>query len=260
MTDAKRINTVSLNDLTLGYGQRRLFCNANVGFGWGEFTALVGRNGSGKSTLLRTIAALSKPVGGTISVCGRELSTLSQREVAERIAFVSTDEVKVPDLRVVDLVSIGRAPYTNWAGSLTDNDRAVVAKSLELVGMTSFGEASVDSLSDGERQRVMIARALAQDTPVVLLDEPTAFLDLPNKYEICLLLSRLAHIEGKCVIFSTHDLQIALELCDTIAMIDDGEFRYGTADMLVQSGALQHMFDRTQLEFNAVERTVRLKK
>jgi iron complex transport system ATP-binding protein len=126
--------------------------------------------------------------------------------------------------------------------------------------MEDFAEASMDSLSDGERQRVMIARALAQDTPIILLDEPTAFLDLPNKYEICLLLKRLAHKEGKCILFSTHDLSIAIELCDTIAMIEGGEFHYGTAEMLIEGGAMQRLFESTQIEFDRQRGNVRLKK
>ena len=126
--------------------------------------------------------------------------------------------------------------------------------------MQGFEQASMDSLSDGERQRVMIARALAQDTPIILLDEPTAFLDLPNKYEICLLLKRLAHQQGKCIIFSTHDLSIAIELCDTLAMIEGGKFHHGTADMLIESGRMQSLFRSTQIEFDADRRNVRLKK
>ena len=256
----KRINTVELDSVTLGYGSRVLMAEASVGFGWGELTALIGRNGTGKSTLLRTIAALAKPQSGHITIEGKDINSLSRKEIAARIAFVSTEDVRVQNLHVWDVVSLGRAPYTNWVGRLTDEDEEVVRKSLELVGMSGFEEASMDSLSDGERQRVMIARALAQDTPIILLDEPTAFLDLPNKYEVCLLLKRLAHKEGKCIIFSTHDLSIAIELCDTIAMIEGGKFHHGTAEMLISSGQMQQLFNTTQIEFDAERGNVRLKK
>lgn len=256
----KRIYTIELHGVTLGYGERVLMANASVGFGWGELTALIGRNGTGKSTLLRTIAALAKPQRGVITIAGRDVASLTMKEVAGQIAFVSTDDVRVQNLHVWDVVSLGRAPYTNWVGRLTAEDRAKVEESLRLVGMEQFAEASMDSLSDGERQRVMIARALAQDTPIILLDEPTAFLDLPNKYEICLLLRRLAHKEGKCILFSTHDLSIAIELCDTIAMIEGGEFRYGTAEMLIEEGAMQRLFESTQIEFDRERGNVRLKK
>lgn len=258
--NTERIYTIELHDVTLGYGERVLMADANVGFGWGELTALIGRNGTGKSTLLRTIAALARPQSGVITIQGDNVAELSMREVASRISFVSTDDVRVQNLHVWDVVALGRAPYTNWVGRLREEDRAKVQEALALVGMSAFAEASMESLSDGERQRVMIARALAQDTPIILLDEPTAFLDLPNKYEVCLLLRRLAHEQGKCILFSTHDLSIALELCDTIAMIEGGEFHYGTAEMLIESGAMQRIFERTQIEFDREKGNVRLKR
>lgn len=260
MADMERIYTIELHDVTLGYGERVLMADASVGFGWGELTALIGRNGTGKSTLLRTIAALAKPQSGRITIGGMDASELTMREVASRIAFVSTEDVRVQNLHVWDVVSLGRAPYTNWVGRLTEEDKAKVRESLRLVGMEHFAEASMDSLSDGERQRVMIARALAQDTPIILLDEPTAFLDLPNKYEICLLLKRLAHKEGKCILFSTHDLSIAIEICDTIAIIEGGKFHYGTAEMLMEEGVMQRIFNSTQIEFDRERGNVRLKK
>lgn len=260
MAEMERIYTIELHDVTLGYGERVLMADANVGFGWGELTALVGRNGTGKSTLLRTIAALARPQKGYITIGGKDSAQLTMREVASRIAFVSTEDVRVQNLHVWDVVSLGRAPYTNWVGRLTEEDKTKVRESLRLVGMEAFAEASMDSLSDGERQRVMIARALAQDTPIILLDEPTAFLDLPNKYEICLLLKKLAHKEGKCILFSTHDLSIAIELCDTIAVIEGGKFHYGTAEMLIEEGVMQRIFNSAQIEFDRERGNVRLKK
>lgn len=259
MQEKERIYTVQLQDVTLGYEDRLLFSHASVGFGWGEFTALIGRNGTGKSTLLRTIAALARPMAGEILIEGKPLSTMSRSEVASKIAFVSTEEVRVPNLKVEDVVALGRIPYTGWSGRLRSADRKAVMHSLELVGMAAFARKSIARLSDGERQRVMIARALAQDTPIIVLDEPTAFLDLPNKYEVCLLLRRLAHREKKCIIFSTHDLSIALKLCDTIAMIQGGRFSYGTADMLISSGDMDRLFDGTALRFDASARDVELK-
>ena len=256
----ERIYTVKLENLTLGYGERILFREANIGFGWGEFTALIGRNGTGKSTLLRTISGLVKPLSGKIIVDGIDLSDMSSKEIASRISFVSTEEVRITNLKVIDVVGLGRAPYTNWIGSLTAEDRRKVDESLSLVGISGFAYKSMDTLSDGERQRVMIARALAQDTPIILLDEPTAFLDLPNRYEICILLRELAHKQGKSIIFSTHDLSIALELCDTIAMIESGNFYYGTAEKLIAGNEIQRLFEGTSLRFDPVGNNVRLKK
>ncbi|MBQ1214117.1 MAG: ABC transporter ATP-binding protein [Tidjanibacter sp.] len=260
MAEFKHIYTIELHGVTLGYGERKLVEGASVGFGWGELTALIGRNGTGKSTLLRTIASLARPQAGKITINGIDTADMTMKQIAGQIAFVSTDDVRVQNLHVWDVVSLGRAPYTNWVGRLTEADKAKVAESLRLVGMEAFAEASMESLSDGERQRVMIARALAQDTPIILLDEPTAFLDLPNKYEICLLLRKLAHSEGKCILFSTHDLAIAIEICDTIAMIEGGKFHCGTAQMLTESGELQRLFDHTQIELDSDGRNVRLKK
>ena len=221
MAEMERIYTIELHDVTLGYGERVLMADANVGFGWGELTALVGRNGTGKSTLLRTIAALARPQKGRITIGGKDSSELSMKEVASRIAFVSTEDVRVQNLHVWDVVSLGRAPYTNWVGRLTEEDKTKVRESLRLVGMESFAEASMDSLSDGERQRVMIARALAQQTPVIVLDEPTAFLDIPTRFEICRLLADLAHNSGKTIIFSTHDIDAAMPVCDAFAILDN---------------------------------------
>lgn len=255
----ERIYTVQLRGLKLGYGDRVLIEGADIGFGWGEFTALIGRNGTGKSTLLRTIAGLMRPLAGEIVLDGTPLSALSQREVASRISFVSTEEVRVTNLKAADVVALGRAPYTNWLGSLTAEDRRVVQQSLDLVGMSDFALKPMNTLSDGERQRVMVARALAQDTPIILLDEPTAFLDLPNRYEICLLLRELAHRQGKTIIFSTHDLSIALELCDTMAVIESGRFHYGTAQMLTAGGHIGRIFSGTSVDFDPETQTVRLK-
>lgn len=257
--NTERIYTIELHGLTLGYGDRILVGDADMGFGWGELTALIGRNGTGKSTLLRTIAGLAKPLAGQIIVDAKRLSDMPPREIASRISFVSTEEVRITNLKVADVVGLGRAPYTNWLGSLTDQDREKVRRSLALVGMEGFLHKAMDTLSDGERQRVMIARALAQDTPIILLDEPTAYLDLPNRYEICLLLRRLAHEEGKSIIFSTHDLGIALELCDTIAMIEAGRFFYGTAEKLIADNEIQRLFEGTQLRFDRKTNNVKLK-
>lgn len=260
MNYPSHIYSVSLHDLSLGYPGRELFTGASVGFGKGEFTALIGRNGAGKSTLLRTIAGLLRPLGGHIEVDGRDSRSLGASRRAELISFVSTDDIRVAGLKVYDVVGMGRAPYTNWIGTLSDEDRHEVEKALELVGMSSFSKKSIDTLSDGERQRVMIARSLAQNTPIILLDEPTAFLDLPNKYEISLLLRELSHVYEKTVIFSTHDMNIALELCDMVVMIEDGKFVHGTTAQMIERGDLNRLFSGTSVEFDALSGTIKCKK
>lgn len=211
---------IKLENIKLGYGSRTLLDGVSTTFERGTLTALLGRNGAGKSTLLRAVAALGCLNGGSICVGGEDISTLTAEQIAHRISFVTTDKVRIPNLTCEDVVSLGRAPYTNWIGRMQEIDRQIVAEALAAVGMSDFARKTMDAMSDGECQRVMIARALAQQTPVILLDEPTAFLDLPTRHEVCALLRRLAHEEGKTIIFSTHDLDIAMAQCDMAAIID----------------------------------------
>lgn len=204
----------------MAFGSRILLENAGASFGAGQLVALLGRNGSGKSTLLRAMAGLGRQYGGRIMVGGDELHELHAADLARRLSFVGTGRARVERFTCYDLVALGRAPYTNWIGSLAAADRRAVDSALASVGMQDYAGRQLDSLSDGECQRVMIARALAQDTPLILLDEPTSFLDIPNRYALVRLLASLAHDNGKCIIYSTHELEIALELSDRISLID----------------------------------------
>lgn len=211
---------IHLNKLTLAHSSRTLLNSADAHFAQGQITALVGRNGAGKSTLLRAIAALESPKSGNIVIAGTNLSEMSAEQRARHISFVNTQRVRVANLLCRDVVAIGRAPYTNWMGKLQQQDVDIVTKALEAVGMVDFAQRSIDTLSDGEAQRIMIAKALAQQTPIILLDEPTAFLDIPTRFEICRLLQHLAHTQGKTIIFSTHDIDAALPVCDSIAVLE----------------------------------------
>lgn len=211
---------IELCGLSLAFGQRQLLADANACFGAGQLVALLGRNGSGKSTLLRAMAGLNRHYTGRILADGINLQRLHAAEQARLMSFVGTGRARVERFTCYDLVALGRAPYTNWIGSLSDSDRRAVDSALDAVGMQDYARRQLDSLSDGECQRVMIARALAQDTPMILLDEPTSFLDIPNRYGLVRLLAWLAHERGKCVIYSTHELDIALELSDSIMLID----------------------------------------
>ena len=233
---------IQLDQLTLGYDDRRLLDGASAHFVAGQLTALIGRNGSGKSTLLRAIAGLGEVAKGSIRIGGEPLSALDARQRAERIAFVTTERVRIANLRCRDVVALGRAPYTNWIGRMQEADRAIVEQSLAAVGMSDYADRTLDRMSDGECQRVMIARALAQQTPIILLDEPTSFLDLPNRYELCRLLRRLAHEEQKCILFSTHELDIARTLCDAIALVDNPTLHHLAADTMAESGLIERLF------------------
>lgn len=237
---------IRLDNISIGYSDRLLLTDVSASFDRGRLTALIGRNGTGKSTLLRAVAGLERLRGGSIGIDGRRLERLAGGEAARLVAFVATDKVRIANLKCEDLVALGRAPYTNWIGRLQHIDRRIVAESLEMVGMTGFAEKSMDTLSDGECQRVMIARALAQQTPVILLDEPTAFLDMPNRYDLCSLLRTLAHDGDKTILFSTHELDIATTMCDDIALIDTPRLVHLPVEQMIGSGAIDRLFGRRQ--------------
>lgn len=224
-----------LKDLSVGYagrgngrgrgGNSVLISDVNAVFEPGTLTALVGRNGTGKSTLMRVIGGLMKPLTGEVLIDGASTATMAPRKLASTIGFVSTERVRVTNLRAGDVVALGRTPYTDWIGNLTEADSNAVDDALALVGMGQFADVAMDTLSDGEAQKVMIARVLAQDTPVILLDEPTAFLDFYARREVCELLAHLARERGKTVVFSSHDLALVAEFADRQLEIADNRAR-----------------------------------
>lgn len=250
---------ISLHGLTLAYGRRVLLRDADAVLPQGSITALIGRNGTGKSTLLRAIAGLGTATG-EIRLCGKPLAALTALQRASTVSFVTTDKIRIANLACEDVVALGRAPYTNWIGRMQQADRDIVSRSLSLVGMSSFARKTMDRMSDGECQRVMIARALAQDTPIILLDEPTSFLDLPNRYELCTLLRRLAHDHRKCILFSTHELDIALSLCDSIALIDPPVLRYLPTPDMACSGYIERLFSNSFVTFDTESGTIKVRK
>lgn len=235
--------TIELNETQIGY-DNRVIASASTSFVAGEMCALIGRNGTGKSTLLRVLAGLMRPMQGAVRVAGVDLAGVSSRQMAELVSFVSTERVSVTNLKVRDVVSLGRTPYTNWIGSISAHDREIIEQAMERLGVSDFATKRVSALSDGENARVMIARALAQQTPVILLDEPTAFLDIAGKYELCEILQELAS-EGKTIIFSSHDLSTALSTGCTIALIHDKKLHHGTVDELQRGSALGSFFSES---------------
>lgn len=250
---------IKLQDITLAFGKRTLISHASAYFKCGQMTALLGRNGTGKSTLLRAIASLGALQGGTIEIGGKDLGALSNAELARKIAFVNTERVMVEAMTAYDLVAVGRSPYTDWSGRLRGSDHEIIERSIRIAGVEHLAERYVDTLSDGECQRVMIAKVLAQDTPAILLDEPTSYLDMPNRYELCTLLGRLAHDEGKCVLFSTHELDIALTLSDNIALVDTPKLLYMPTNEMITSGSIERLFDSPYIRFDASTRSIHLK-
>ena len=211
---------IRLENISLSYGSRTILRDVSLHLRAGEFCALIGRNGAGKSTFLRALTSNADTI-----IDGTKLGELSPEKMAQSVAIVTTERIRIENLLVEDLVAMGRAPYTNWVGHLQDIDREIVSKAIEAVGMGDFIGRDTSSLSDGELQRVMIARAIAQQTPIILLDEPTAFLDIPTRFEVCRLLADLAHKEGKTILFSTHDVDAALPVCDSFAIIENESLR-----------------------------------
>lgn len=212
---------ITLEQLSVGYkGFPPVVSNINVEIKSGELTCLIGSNGIGKSTLLKTLTGFLPKLSGRLLLDGRDINILSQRERAKYISIVLTYKSDVQNLSVTEMVGMGRMPYTGFWGKLNTNDQTIVAEAIEMVGIEHLKNRMIQTLSDGERQKVMIAKALAQQTPVILLDEPTSFLDFPSKVEMLQLLHRLAKETNKVVFLSTHDLELALRIADRLVELN----------------------------------------
>lgn len=205
-------------NLSIGYATRIVASGINMELEAGKLLCLIGENGVGKSTLLRTLAGFQKPISGELLIDGVQLQDIPKRELAKKIAVVLTDKLDVLNTTVYELVAMGRMPYTGFFGRLSEADKAIVEDSLKITGVEP--SRKVSNLSDGERQKVMIARALAQQTPYIFLDEPTAFLDYPSKVRTMEMLKKLAHDYNKTILLSTHDLEIALDIADRLVMME----------------------------------------
>lgn len=226
----------------------------------GELVALIGSNGIGKSTLLKTLAGLQPPLGGITDVRGKAIDSYHEKELALIMSFVSTEIIRVSNLNVFDLISLGRYPHTNWSGRLTDQDKFIVEEAIEMTGLKGYEKKMVNYLSDGERQKTMIARTLAQDTDIIVLDEPTAFLDLSNKYEIVHILHRLANEKGKTILFSTHDLATAIAESDRLWLMLGNSVKEGAPEDLILNGSLSLLFHNDHLSFDDEKGDFRIKK
>lgn len=217
----------------------------------GELTCLLGANGVGKSTLLRTLSAFQPKLEGEIFVEGKEISEFNDKQLSHVISVVLTEKPDIRNMTVNELVGLGRSPYTGFWGTLTKEDKEVVNHSIHLVGIDNLQDRMIQTLSDGERQKVMIAKALAQETPVIYLDEPTAFLDYPSKVEMMQLLFKLSRETDKTIFLSTHDLELALQIADKLWLMDKQKgVRIGAPEDLSLDGSLGSYFARKGIVFD----------
>ncbi len=242
---------IVLNQLAKHYGTHRGINDLSFSVNEGEFFGFIGPNGAGKSTLLRTLSAFQPALEGETRYDGTLLSDFSPKERAKMIGVVLTQRPQVQYMKVRELVGIGRAPYTGFWGKLCQEDEDIVTDAMEKVGITALADRFVHALSDGERQKVMIAKALAQQTPVIFLDEPTAFLDFPSKVETMQLLLALCHDMGKIAFFSTHDVEIALQMSDRVWLMDKANgLKIGTPHELAQQGTIGLFVERPGVTFD----------
>lgn len=270
--------TVILKDLSIGYtakGNEKVVASGlNATINSGELTCLLGQNGIGKSTLLRTLSAFQSALGGEIllnmsSLQGNHispLSTLNSQLLSRLIGVVLTEKLAIKNMTAEELIGMGRAPYTGFWGRLTEEDHQVVRDAIRLVGIESLTGRMIQTLSDGERQKVMIAKALAQQTPIIYLDEPTAFLDYPSKVEMMQLLRRLAVQEQKTIFLSTHDVELSLQVADCIWLMESNcqqstvncQLNVGTPRQLAEQGVLSRFIEREGITFNRDSLTIRV--
>lgn len=255
--------TIRLDNLSIGYrngkNTRTVTSGINASLNSGCLTCLLGANGIGKSTLLRTLSGFQPKLSGKIIIRSREIEDYSKKELSRLIGVVLTSKPDVRNMSVAELVGLGRSPYTGFWGNLSEEDNAIVSQSISMVGIEKLSDRTIHTLSDGERQKVMIAKALAQETPVIFLDEPTAFLDFPSKVEMMQLLKQLTRDTGKTIFLSTHDMSLALQIADCIWLMHNNELSIGSPRELAEKEALANFIERDGIIFDKETLTIRIK-
>jgi iron complex transport system ATP-binding protein len=250
----ERTKILFFDSLEIGYTSgklRRILLPPIRGNGLeGELIAVIGKNGIGKSTLLRTIAGLQPVLTGKMAIDNKNIGEYSRIQLSAKIGYISTETVKVSNMRVYDLVSLGRFPHTNWLGKIDDSDQSVIVGAIAKTGLSGFRDRHITELSDGERQRAMIAMVLAQDAKIMVMDEPTAFLDISSKYEIMHLLYELTRDRKKTIVFSTHDFNTAVNQSDKIWLIREEGLLEGAPEDIMLQGAFKSLFDETKVRYN----------
>ena len=255
MDPGKRKQMISAYNLSVGYNDGNsnnvVQKSLRLKMFTGELVCLLGPNGAGKSTLLRTLCGLQQPLAGSVRLAGIPLDEYSPQKRSTVVSAVLTDKVSVEHMKVFDLVSMGRYPYTGFFGRCSVLDREIVQEAIHMVGIDDLSDRFIDRLSDGERQKVMIARALAQETPLIVLDEPMAFLDFPSKLELMQILRKLATEHNKGILMTTHDLSLSIQSADWIWLIgQDQKIRRGVPEDLVLKGDFADFYQKDNVSFD----------
>ncbi|PKA96692.1 iron complex transport system ATP-binding protein [Flavobacteriaceae bacterium MAR_2009_75] len=253
-------NVLKVIDLNIGYKYKSIIENINFNLKQGELTAIIGVNGIGKSTLLRTMANAQEALSGSIEIDNKSLISYSPRELSSKLSVVLTEPLASKNLSVIELVALGRQPYTNWIGTLTTIDKKKIKDALTVLDLEALQHKKCYELSDGQLQRVMIARALAQDTPMILLDEPTTHLDLFHKVQILKLLKSIAHKTKKTIVFTSHEIEMAIQICDRILLLNGEDNPFGRPQDLIERRAFERIFPDDVVTFDATTGTFRIKK
>lgn len=237
-------------DLTIGYKSKTLFSNLNFELQTGILTSLLGSNGTGKSTLLKTIAGLLDKKSGTLYINNDNVDGITTSNFSKLVSIVLTNEYVNKELTVYELVKLGRQPYTNWLDKLTNEDEVLIKKTLNDCEITDLQNQKLYQLSDGQLQRSFIARAVVQNTPFIFLDEPSTHLDLYHKVQLFKLLKKLCTENKKCILFSTHDLDLALQLSDKIMLLKNNIFYHNSTSNLINEGVFNRFFDTDDIVFD----------
>ncbi|NNE03850.1 MAG: ABC transporter ATP-binding protein [Eudoraea sp.] len=253
-----------VQNLRIGYVHKRsntvVADNLNFSLKEGELTAIIGVNGAGKSTLLRTMARVQPKLSGAINVGSLALEELKSEQLATRMSIVLTEPMATKNLTVKELISLGRQPYTNWLGVLTQTDLLKIQEAIKMVELTAYQDRKCYELSDGQLQKVLIARALAQDTSIIFLDEPTTHLDLYHKAQILKMLKRIAHTLQKTIVYTTHEIDIAIQLCDKMLILDQPISHFGSPCELIENEHFQSLFPSDTIGFDATTGSFKIKK
>ena len=249
---------LAVNNITIGYGSNVIISELNFQVKPGELCAIVGVNGIGKSTLIRTLSNLQSLLAGTIYVDGQSITDYAPIELAKKLSLVLTDALATKNLSVHELITLGRQPYTNWIGKITKDDKKRIQEVIDLFELETLVDSKCYELSDGQLQRVLIARAAVQDTPFMILDEPTSHLDLANQVIVLKLLKTLTQKHNKIIIFSTHQIELAIQLCDKIIILDGKDNPMGPPQELINNKSFESIFPSNLIQFDAQQQKFKI--